>query len=229
MRCYNARPQPAITLQWRSAYLIYDFVYVFALYGELNILFFAPVSHHTCPFDQHNNFLQFHQQNNSSISAIFLPFNHPQSSSKSSLIRTYLNFSPFIDFFHARSKCLWESFNKNKNWSRKSSWMHNLICTAYVNSRNLALPDQVFAAIIFQSKRLEPNQPQASGKSDGSCVCVAYPSGEPYCTSCHRSSAAASQTFDFVSLPLFTDKKNKTPEAAKQRLHEFYGTQRVWV
>lgn len=37
------------------------------------------------------------------------------------------------------------------------------------------------------------------------------------------------QTFDFVSIPLSADKKNKTPEAAKQRLHEFYGTQRVRV
>lgn len=56
MRCYSARPQPAIMLQWRSAYLIYDCVYVFALCGWFNVLFFAPMSHHTCPFFcQHNN------------------------------------------------------------------------------------------------------------------------------------------------------------------------------
>lgn len=39
MRCCSAHPQPAITLQWRSAYLIYDCVYVFALYGSFNVLF----------------------------------------------------------------------------------------------------------------------------------------------------------------------------------------------
>lgn len=39
MRCCSAHPQPAITLQWRSAYVIYDCVYVFALYGAFNVLF----------------------------------------------------------------------------------------------------------------------------------------------------------------------------------------------
>lgn len=72
MRCYNARPQPAIMLQWRSAYLIYDCVYVFAPCGVFNVLFFAPMSRHTCPiFVSTITFSQSCQHNNSNI---FGPF-----------------------------------------------------------------------------------------------------------------------------------------------------------
>lgn len=83
----------------------------------------------------------------------------------------------------------------------------------------------VFAAIIFQSKRLEQNRPQpAENMTEPLFVWRAsLRNFAPY----PRSPAPVIQTFDFVFLPLCADKKNKTPEAAEQHLHEFYRTQRL--
>lgn len=78
--------------------------------------------------------------------------------------------------------------------------MQNIICTAYANGRKLARRDEGFAAIIFQSKRLEQNQWQPA--ENGTALLFVSHIRLRNFSSCHCSSAPLVQTFDFVSIPL---------------------------
>lgn len=146
MRWCSARPQPAITLQWRSAYVIYDCVYLFALYGTFNVLF-LPRCHTTLDLLVGTITFSSLPAKIDNIVGLLLPFSR---STHDTTTFCEDKFGPFFDFFQVSMALL-------KNWSRKCSWMHNSICTAYANSRILARRDDRFAAIIFQSKRVEQN------------------------------------------------------------------------
>lgn len=192
MRWCSARPQPAITLQWRSAYVIYDCVYLFALYGTFNVLFLLRC--HTT-LDLLVGTITF-----SSLPAKINNIVGPSLPFIRSIHDTTTfcedKFGPFFDFFQVFAAFL-------KNWRRKCSWMHNSICTAYANSRILARRDDRFAAIIFQSKRVE----QPAENMMEPLFCVMHQS-EELCTLSPLFCSRRPNLWLFFFFPLSADKKN---------------------
>lgn len=181
MRCCSAHPQPAITLQWRSAYLIYDCVYVFALYGAFNVLFLP-----RCPATVALwvGTITFSTQTCNPVSKDqrhFWPcvaFYPPSIHDTSVFCEDKFEFWPFYQLFPGSFQ-VFVQFLKNR--SRKCSRMHNSICAAYANRRNLARRDERFCGDNFPVKGARTEPAAASGKYDGTSVCVAYQS-EELCT-----------------------------------------------
>lgn len=180
------------------------------------------MSRHRCPLGGHNNLLQSNLQHCQQRSATFLALccllPLPRFTTQSS----FANFGPFIDFFQVCSKYLW-SFLRTKAENAAECTIQSAALMQIVGI--WPVETNVSAAIIFQSKRLEQNQPQpAENMTEPLFVWrTSLRNFAPY----PRSPAPVIQTFDSFFVPLCADKKNKTPEAAEQHLHELYRTQRL--
>lgn len=145
---------------------------------------------HRCPLGRHSNLLQSNAQPCQQRSATFLasccPLPRPRYTTQASFVGTNSNFWPFYRLFPGSFQVLVE-FHKNR--SRKCSRMHNSICGAYANRRNLARRDERFCGDNFPVKEARTEPAAASGKYDGTSVCVAR-QPEELCTlsplSCSR-------------------------------------------
>lgn len=148
------------------------------------------MARHRCPLGRHNNLLQSNMQPCQQRSATFLALccllSLPRFTTQASFVSPNSNFGPFSDFFPGSFQVFVEFL---KNRSRKCSRVHNSICAAYANSRNLAHRDERSCGDNFPVKEARTEPATASGKYDRTSVCVAYQS-EELCTlsplSCSR-------------------------------------------
>lgn len=168
------------------------------------------MSRHRCPLGRHNNLLQSNMRHCQQRSATFLALccllPLPRFTTQVSFVRTNSNFGPFVDFFQVCSKYLW-SFLRTEAENAAECTIQSAPLMQIVGI--WPVETNVFAAIIFQSKRLEQNQPQpAENMTEPLFVWrTSLRNFAPY----PRSPAPVIQTFDFVFVSLCADKKNKIP------------------